>query len=353
MKKYIILFIVIVITVIAIYINTKGSKINKPVVQPTTNTQQIGVELPQSQSAITTDKAIVTDNINTTIPPTYTQLTGCNKTLKDIIEDHGTVWGEIPKKENNTYSFSKEESETILILLAEYIGCTSLAKEKPQLCNTLPGVSKEMCEAEYYNYKFREYVIGKNKNIKDCLTYFEMEQKWLEKQQEENKLKNLGINDINLLCQNIKLVGMDKICDNMVKDKSKLSKCYELFPKSIDQCDDDKECVMLFQVLKSYRDTGNLECSTIPKPKYREKCEIARIGETACSEKLNKLTLTYCDFYSKIIQKNLKKKENKKINKLEEELDEEKIKKLEEEIIKKSKEILKKQKNLPGGKDEE
>ncbi|MEF3280846.1 MAG: hypothetical protein K6357_07775 [Elusimicrobiota bacterium] len=335
MRKYIVLITVVLIAIlIVIKFLTKPKE--KPIVpQPLKQEIPFGREIPReankevdretknppSQDALLPllSTTYLQNSLNTTLTPTYIQVTGCNKTPKNIIEDYGNIWGPGTKKSKKmSYTFSQEETNNIITLLTDYITCVAIAKKDVAYCNTLPEEMRKMCVESYYTYKMKEYLIGKDTNINNCLGYYKIEEET--GRQKGEVLKALGVNDYFTLCQKMKL-GIDKLCNN----------------KSLSECNDNKKSDLL-EAAKRYRETGSFDCNIFRNPKTQEQCKISNIGETACAELLNKLTLTYCNYYQKLMEKIKREEEKKK----------------EEEIIKRAKELIQKQKKtLSGGEDEE
>ncbi|MEW6012386.1 MAG: hypothetical protein AB1602_03190, partial [Elusimicrobiota bacterium] len=88
MKKYIVLTVIIIALITAVIINIKTSKkleISQPPKQP--ENISIGVEVVKESTSA--PKTQTMDQI----PIQYAQITGCTKTINDIILDYGKTWG--------------------------------------------------------------------------------------------------------------------------------------------------------------------------------------------------------------------------------------------------------------------
>lgn len=346
MKKYII--IVILLLAVAVVIQMKIKKINIP-----QTTQQ-----PSSEIKI--GREIERENIpkpppEPAMPPTYSQLTGCSKTFQDIIAEYGKEWGPIQSKK---LTFTPEETNNILKLVDDYLICKALTSNDPSNCKlSLTKEGKEGCEKYYYTYRFVEFIVGANKDERECLAYLNFIRDYNDEDKKE--IKNLlRLSQAEKICLAIKH-NPTKVCDNILAKDEEKKRCYQVFPNDL-----TKGCFFFpTELCKEVyeKSKGDIDCNWFDDYN-KELCEMKKIGGSICTDKLQKLLITYCSYQENVKKKLTEFEEKKRLEeekiqaekeKLKKAKEEEERKKLEEEIIKKAKEAVEKAKKFKGRKYEE
>lgn len=291
------------------------------------------------------------------IPLQYAQITGCTKTINDMILDYGKTWG-ISKTTKVKASLTEEETNNIISMLVDYSFCMSIARNSPEYCKMLPQAGQDSCLLKYNKWQTMLLIFMKDdKKELACVDY--LTKAMADKnEKDEIEVRKLGKTPKEI-CSALKL-GMDKACDAMGLSGNKLKECYNVLPRT----DSDTSFTEVRQSLNLYKKSvkkGYLDCSMI-KPSMRFRCEVSTSrNERLCDQYRDKLLLTYCDYMQKlntkteeIMQKEQKAEAEKEAQKrkLEEQKRLDEIKKKDGEIIKKAKEILQKQKKTSGGSDE-
>lgn len=351
MKKAIIFLSVIIILILAIIINIKTSKTkNRFEPQKTAEPINTGMEGVKVSTIVPHER--------TTIPPQYTQITGCSKNINDIILDYGKEWG-IPKTAKVKTSLTEEETNNIISMLVDYSFCMSIAKNTPDYCKMLPIVAQKSCLLKYNKWQTMILVFTKdNKKEEACVSYL------TEAMADKNEKDEIEIfrrleRTPKEICAALKL-GMDKACDALNLPAKKLKECHNVLPRNENDTS-FQDVRKSFRLYKNSVSNGFINCNMI-KPSMRFRCEVSTTkNERLCDQYRDKLLLTYCDYLQKLNKKieEIKEKETKaemekeeQKRKLEEQKKLDEIKKKDGEIIKKAKEILQKQKKSAGGNDE-
>lgn len=350
MKKYIIVFTLILFAIIFLF-QIKITKNQKPQLKQTSSTQvELGKEIKQENYL----PQIQNTNIAQLQPSSYIPSTTCNKTFEDILLEYGKEWGPI---KNKKLTFTTEETNNIINLINNYTTCLAIAQKDISICNLL-SFTKDQCINAFYNYSFTEFLFGANKNEQDCKNYIDYLKR--NPKNDDMKLTSLNISS-DRLCSEIKK-DIRGICDRLFTEKSQLEKCYNVFPKNIlERCprpDNPEICVRGYENAKK---TGDLDCDILDDNK-KELCYIAKKGKEMCNPQLQQLTSTYCLYQENIKKKLAEFEEKKKIEeqkieaekeKLRKAKEEEERKKLEGEIIKKAKQAAEEAKKFKGRKNEE
>ena len=353
MKKYIILSVIIIALIIAVIINIKTSKKLEVSQTPPKQPENISIGVEVVKETTSAPKTQTMDQI----PLQYAQITGCTKTINDIILDYGKTWG-ISKTAKVKASLTEEETNNIISMLVDYSFCMSIAKNTPDYCKMLPIVAQKSCLLKYNKWQTMILVFLKDaKQEEACVKY--LTEAMADKNEEDGEVFRKLERTPKEICAALKL-GMDKACDALNISGKKLKECYNVLPRNENDTifDDVRES---FRLYKDSVSNGFINCNMM-KPSMRFRCEVSMTkNERLCDQYRDKLILTYCDYSEKLNKKieeinekeskaELEKEEQKK--KLEEQKKLDEIKKKDGEIIKKAKEILQKQKKTSGGSDE-
>lgn len=344
MKKYIILIAILLAVIVIVQMKVKNLKnIQQPI---------------QQSSEIKIGKEIAKDSMSKpameqTISPTYVQLTGCTKTFEDVILEYGKEWGIMQSKKP---TFTPEETNNIITLINDYLICRVLSSNDPSNCKLFPPY-KDTCEKYYYSYKFVEYMTGVNKNESECITYLNLIKNYND--DGLDKIKNIvRLSKPEKICSEIKN-NPTTVCDKILSKDEEKDNCYRVFSNDL-----TKGCLFFpTQFCKDAYEThrGNIDCNWFDDYK-KDLCEMKNSGNSICTDKLQKLLMTYCSYQENVKKKleefeEKKKLEEQKIQaekeKLKKAKEEEERKKLEGEIIKKAKQAAEEAKKFKGRKYEE
>jgi len=354
MKKYIVLAVIIIALITAVIINIKTSKKLEVYQTPPKQPENISIGVEVVKESTSAPKTQTMDQI----PLQYAQITGCTKTINDIILDYGKTWG-ISKTAKVKASLTEEETNNIISMLVDYSFCMSIARNSPEYCKMLPQAGQDSCLLKYNKWQTMLLVFMKDdKKELACVDYLTKAMADKNEKDEIDVFRKLEKTPKEI-CSALKM-GMDKTCDALNLSGKKLKECYNVLPRteSDTSFNDVRES---FRLYKDSVQNGILNCSLM-KPSMRFRCEISTTrNERLCDQYRDKLLLTYCDYMQKlnskteeIMQKEQKAEAEKEAQKrkLEEQKRLDEIKKKDGEIIKKAKEILQKQKKTTGGNDE-
>ncbi len=341
MKKYLVLAILLLAAVIILF-QFKTKKTNTiPQFSKAGEELKIGKEI---------QKDTTPPPVTQTTSSSYIQTTGCNKTFENIISEYGKEWGSTKRE----ITFTQEEIDKIMKLITDYIECEAIVSKNPSKCELFIPI-KKYCIHTYYNYQFNEFFIGANKNEEDCKKYIDiLKENMRDPIDKEILLLSRKVGP-DKLCSEIKN-DIRGICDRLFTNTSERKQCYNVFPKDIiKRCplSSEEACTNAYENAKK---TGVYGCDLFEEGN-RKRCEIRKMGINACSEKLNKLLITYCSYMENLNKKIAELEEKKKMEEEKKKMEEEKIKreeeikKLENEIIKKAKQAAEEAKKFKGRKN--
>ncbi len=332
MKKYLVLAALFLIAIIML-LQLKTKRTNTTLHTPKTMEElKIGKEITKDLTLPPTTQASLPPynlpSISQTSSPTYTGATEYDNTFKDIISDYGKKWGPTQNK-NKKAAFTKEENDTIIKLMKDYLVCEAIAAKNPSKCDIFTPLKKD-CIKTYYEYQFLEFFIGANKNEEDCKKYIDILK--MNPKDDEMGLLSLKVSS-DKLCSEIKN-DIREICDRLFINTLERKHCYNVFPKDIIKSCPLHSREVCTNAYENAKKTGEYNCELFEESN-RERCEIRKMGINICVEKLNRLIITYTEL-----------KEKKRA-----EGEEEERKILENEIIKNAKKAAEEAKKFKGRKN--
>ena len=247
------------------------------------------------------------------IPPAYMQITGgCNKTIDDIINDYGKVWGIVKPQKNEKgelefYGFTKEENENFMKIFLKYAWCEGIINRNINKCYSLIkniefNKNQKACDKEFDDLMFLVYASNKrNSRYEFCSKFFSRINSPSTPKELKEAFSNANEKDFCNIAKN----GIENMCDNflnsgLIKNKD-LALCYKIFPRKVDDCGVENEfCLRSIAVSKNNISLCN-----------DEECHI--LIKDSCEDIKNQVILTYCNFYNRVEMQRKEEKEHKKL----------------------------------------
>jgi len=307
MKKIFIGVLLILMAALLIFQHIQSNRPNKnaSVVKQNQNIEEGGVSLPKEASEMANiisnrqnipQQQIPADNKNQPVPE---HIAGCvRNSVPDILQDHGTVWGDSPKGYQNPrkYVFTPDEVLRIKDLLSRYYACKAVAVRNNYICSELPNTSsdgksftpKDYCNDYYNMVSFTGFMAGRIKEDASCRDFLTGDRMRGAPKLNPDifcKAASKGLPD---LCESMKGQGMDNMREL----------CHSRFPSKASDCDKSWPTCLKLDAL--YKGINKSDPSLCP-PEYEEMCSaLISGGDGVCTKLKDKLVITYCDIYKRV-----------------------------------------------------
>jgi len=222
---------------------------------------------------------------------------------KEILENHGKVWGYFTGRHN---AFEPKKTQEIYGYIWDYYACMASARQDSSVCSELPGeVVKdglkfgvpmgltgapmspmEICRKKNVMFLFKAYVAGKSKDQQNCMDYLaEWDSAILARISPAEFCAAAAQGPDKLLAY-----GKEKMPEYAAQNEKAMA-----FSKKA--CGSSSDCLADFDLWEGIR-TGNADKCP---PAYRANCAaLVQKSPAPCSSVLTDMSKKYCAYYKEL-----------------------------------------------------